>query len=178
MSVKTYRWISLLSGILLVIFSFMMLKNPASGLIAVSIFLGIAFVVHGLGELSIYFTLSHDLKSAWLLVGGLISTVFGLWILTAQGTVSLSIALPFIIGTWIMFFGILRIVASMSLRIFSPHLSNLNIILGIFGIILGIVMLNHPIIGSTIITIVIFLIFFCQGIGSIANFIWYSNLDK
>ncbi|MBR8701430.1 hypothetical protein IX317_001328 [Fusobacterium sp. DD29] len=178
MSVKTYRWISLLSGVLLVIFSFMMLGNPASGLIAVSIFLGIAFVVHGFGELSMYFTLPHDVKSAWLLVGGLISAIFGLWILTAQGTVSLSIALPFILASWIMFFGILRIVASMSLRAFSIHLSNVNIVLGILGIVLGVVMLNHPAIGSSIITIVIFLIFFCQGIGSIANFLWCSKLDK
>ena len=178
MKIGTYRWLSLISGVALIMFSFLMLKNPASGLVAVSVFLGIAFAIHGFGELAMYFTLPHDIKSSWLLVGGLLSLIFGLWILTARGTVSLSVALPFILASWILFFGILRVVASMSLRVFSKQLSNINIVLGLLGIVLGVVLFNHPTIGSRIISIVIFLIFFCQGIGSVSNFLWYSNWDN
>ena len=63
MSIKTYRWFSLVCGILLVIFSFMLFSNPVSGLITVAVFLGIALLIHGFGELSMYFSLPHGAKS-------------------------------------------------------------------------------------------------------------------
>lgn len=172
---KAYRWISLIVGILLVIFSFMLFSNPVSGLVAAAVFLGVVFLIHGIGEISMYFSLPHDDRSAWLLIGGLVSFIFGVWTLTAQGTVSLAIALPFILATWILFFGVLRIVASISLRALSPQLSTINLILGIIGVVLGFILLHHPAVGDFIIYGVIFAIFICQGIGSIVNFFWLKK---
>ena len=177
MNIKTYRWFSLVAGVALIIFSFLLFTNPVSGLVAVAAFLGIALLIHGFGELSMYFTLRHDIKSVWLLVAGLISVIFGLWTLTARGTIAITIALPFIIATWILFSGILRIVSSMTMRAFCPQLATVNIVLGILGIILGIIMLHHPSIGSAIITTVVFIIFFIQGVGCIANFFWYKDWE-
>ncbi|WP_288875179.1 DUF308 domain-containing protein [uncultured Fusobacterium sp.] len=177
MSIKAYRWFSLVCGILLIIFSFMLFSNPVSGLITVAVFLGIALLIHGFGELSMYFSLPHGAKSGWLLAGGLVSIIFGFWILTAQGTLSISVALPFILGAWILFTGILKIVSCITLREFSKQLTTINLILGIIGIVLGIILLHHPAIGSVIISVVVFVIFLVQGIGCIANFFWCKDLE-
>ena len=177
MSIKTYRWFSLVCGILLIIFSFMLFSNPVSGLITVAVFLGIALLIHGFGELSMYFSLPHGAKSGWLLAGGLVSVIFGFWILTAQGTLSISIALPFILGAWILFTGVLKVVSCITLREFSKQLSTINLILGIIAIVLGILLLHHPSIGSVIISVVVFVIFLVQGIGCIANFFWCKDLE-
>ncbi|WP_410207297.1 HdeD family acid-resistance protein [Fusobacterium sp.] len=175
MNIRTYRWFSLVAGVILVIFSFMLFTNPVSSLVTVAALIGIALLIHGFGDFSMYFSLPHDIKSVWLLVGGLISVIFGLWTLTAWGTLSIAVALPFILATWILFSGILRIVSSLSLKDFSPKLAMINVILGIIAIILGIIMLHHPSIGNAIITTVVFVIFFIQGIGCIANFFWYKD---
>lgn len=172
---KTYRWISLIVGVLLLIFSFTLLSNPVSGLVAAAVFLGIIFLMHGIGEISMYFSLPHDDRSAWLLISGLVSFIFGVWTLTAQGTASLVVTLPFILATWVLFFGVLRIVASISLRAFSPQLSTVSLVLGIIGVVLGFILLHHPTIGDFIISSVVFAIFICQGIGSITNFFLFKK---
>ena len=60
--------------------------------------------MHGIGEISIYFSVEKDAKHSWLLVGGLISLIFGIWTLSVQGTLSMALALPLVIATWIIFF--------------------------------------------------------------------------
>lgn len=175
MGVKGYRYLSLISGILLVIFSFMILQERGEGILTLAVFIGIGFIMHGIGEISIYFSVEKDAKHSWLLVGGLISLIFGIWTLSVQGTLSMALALPLVIATWIIFFGVMRVISWIQLKKYSNSLSSMNLILGFVGIILGAILLRRPDITDVLISMVLFIVFLVQGIASIGNFFLYRQ---
>lgn len=175
MSVKSYRYLSLIAGIFLVAFSFMMLQERGEGILTLAVFIGIAFIFHGVGEISMYFGTSNTNKHGWLLVGGIISLIFGMWTLSVPGTIGMALALPLVIATWIIFFGVLRIVAGFHLKKEVGAGANMNLLIGLISVILGFVLLRRPDITDFVVTIILFIIFLVQGIGSIGNFFLYKQ---
>ena len=107
--------------------------------------------------------------------GGLISLIFGIWTLSVQGTLSMALALPLVIATWIIFFGVMRVISWIQLKKYSNPLSSMNLILGFVGIILGAILLRRPDITDVLISMVLFIVFLVQGIASIGNFFLYRQ---
>lgn len=178
MTTKTYRWLSLISGIILIAFSFMLLTYKGEGVLTLSVFIAIGFIMHGIGDMSIYFSTDKGARHGWLMVGGIVSLIFGMWTLTIPGTIGMAIALPLVIATWIIFYGVLRIVSWVHLKEWSSAAGNMNLIMGLIGIILGFVLLRKPEVTDFLISIVLFIVFIVEGVASIGNFFLYKGVNN
>ncbi len=100
-----------MTSIILVITSLWCFLNLGNTFLSVAFLLGVAMILSALGSICSYIGSYKELeKSSWILVDGIATGVLGLIVLANQLTVDPMI--PIFFGIWIMYSGMLRVVAS------------------------------------------------------------------
>ena len=164
------RWLLPISGILCIIMGIMMLSTPLSGIVAIAVWIGMMILVSGIIEVIAYFNQPSIVRSGWLLAGGLLSIFIGLWLLTGRGTDALALAIPFVISIWILISGVMRAVGAFSLR--DCGITNWGWVLvgGIMEAVLGGLMMYHPMLPASFLSVLLSMLFFSHGFSDIALF--------
>jgi uncharacterized membrane protein HdeD (DUF308 family) len=106
-----------LLGVLSVIIGLWAVRHVLLTLLALTVFLGIFWVVNGI--IDIFSALAHRTMPArgWALLMGVLSTLAGIIVLAFPGLTLLGLAV--ILGCWLLIFGILETITAFRLRSFA-----------------------------------------------------------
>ncbi len=168
---KAFRWFVLVAGVLLMIVGMLMMFTPIANLMTMAFFISIAILLSGISEIIHWFHSPKGQRTAWMLMSGLLSTLLGLWIIIGQGTIAnIAVILPFMFAFWVMFGGVIRTVGSITMKNQGESRWKWVMASGIIGILYGFLLLNHPLFAAGMLSFMIALLFFYQGINSIIIF--------
>lgn len=153
----------LIAGIIMAIVGIYVWFNPVVTLVALALYLGIAFIVVGAG----YFAFSFSYQSGWYLIVGILDILVGIIFVSNLGVTAAS--LPIIFALWCLAVGVIQIVAAFQLKkIDLPW--GWDLTAGILGILFAFLILAYPAIGTITITALMGAYIILYGIVEIAEY--------
>lgn len=164
-------WLLLVRGIILIILSIFVFKNPGAGLLGLSMYIGIAYLFSGI--ISSMGTLryrKHINHWGWSLASGLFDILFGILFLTKpELTVSFIVLM---LGFWFIFYSIVGIMGSIVLKDGGVQNWWIDFAGGLMGVVIGFIIILNPFAGAfTIIWILGFGLFVIGLLNIIAAFL-------
>ena len=135
----------LIAGIIMSVLGIYLWFNPMLSLMALAVYLGIAFIIVGLG----YISASFSFSSGWYLVVGILDLFVGILFVANIGITALT--LPIIFAIWSMAVGGVQIFSSFQLKKNGLPWS-WSLTAGLLGLIFGFWILAYPAIGAIAIT--------------------------
>jgi len=161
---------SLCIGIIMIILGLFICVNPVASLVALALYIGIAFMVAGVGYA--FSSISADL--GWGLFVGLFDIFIGLILVANLGITAASI--PAVFAVWCLAVGIIHIVRSFrSYKSLMPW--GWSFTIGVLGVIFSFLIMAHPMFGAFTLTTLIGLYIICYGIFSVIEY-WYLTKLK
>ena len=177
-ALKSMKWLMLISGILVVILGITMLFTPLSNLVALAIFIGISMLISGISEIVSFCGEEKGHRSVWMLVSGILSTLFGIWTMFGRGTEALVAFLPFIFAVWVMSSGITRIVGAVSLKSEGSSLWGWMLAFGILGTVFGFLLLFSPVLSGMMISYALAFMLISHGVNNIIIFFHMNKIGN
>ncbi len=176
-TMNKFWWLALLKGVILIILSFYVMRHPVSALISVAIYIGISLLVSGIFEIIAAMTLRSEKPSwGWGLVRGIIDFLFGIMLLSSP-IISAS-SLPFVVGFWILFYGVVAFINSFQSRKEGSSYWWVQLLFGILAVIAGYNIANNIVLGALAITSWMGIGFLFAGIANIGIAISLRQLTK
>ncbi len=172
---KTLRWLLLLAGVLLVGVGIWTMFTPWSGLMSLAVVISLAMLLSGVLEIVVFCAGKGRFRSGWMLVGGILSALLGLWLLIGHGYEALAVAIPFVFGIWVLSSGITRSVGSFELKSAEVEGWGWMLALGILEMLLGVLLLFSPVMSAAVCSALVSVMFFAQGVNDILLF---SNITR
>lgn len=137
--------------------------TPLASLLGIVLFLGAMIFVAGIiYTINAIASRKYNDQWGWYLVEGIVDVVFGL-ILMANPAITL-IVLPFLLGFWTLFGGIIQIGGAFSLRSMGLKSWWVVFVGGMLTALLGFAIIMHPLISSVLISGLIGLTFILFGL--------------
>ncbi len=164
------NWANLLLGIIYIIVAIIAFKDPTASLLSISILLGIAVILSGIGEITISKTINRyypDDNYNLRLISGIVQIILGVVILVDINTTF--VALPYIFAIWFIFTSTMGIILANPLRLIANGIWTTLLVLNILGIILGVMMISNPLSGYITIVMLVGLYFLILGIRTIIH---------
>lgn len=158
----------LIAGILMSIVGIFVWFNPLASLMALAVYLGIAFIIVGIG----YITASFSFRSGWYLLVGIFDLFAGIIFVANLGITAIS--LPVIFGLWCLAVGVVQAVTSFQLKKLGLP-SNWSLIAGLLGVLFGFWILVYPAVGAITITALMGTYVLLYGIVQIVEYV--NNRD-
>lgn len=175
---KSIKWLTLISGILIVLLGIIMLFTPLQNLAALAIFIGISMLISGISEIISFFGDEKGGRSGWTLTSGIIMTLLGIWIIFGRGSAVLLAILPFVFAVCVIGSSIMRIISSRSLKSEGFKHWVWMMIFGILGIVLGIVLLFSSVLSNMIVAYVIAAMLISYGADNISIFFQLNKIGS
>lgn len=162
-----YWWLKLVAGILLIAMGVAVFFYPGESYVALVLFFGIAILISGVVQLSLAIASNNYFTSRGsLIVGGFLDIFLGVVLCANPGISALTI--PFILGIWAMYRGIMIISIAGDLSSFKIPGSGWAIFFGIILLLLSIMILFQPFsIGIPAVVILMAVVFIMMGISYI-----------
>lgn len=171
-----YWWMILIKGIILVLLSFFVFKHPVESLMGLTMYIGFALSFTGIAL--IINSMSNrktDDSWGWKLGEGILDIVIAITLLT--NPVVTAAVFPFIIGFWMIFYGIMIFVGAFNAKKSGDSNWWINLISGIVTILLGYLISSNLLVGAFTITFWIGLGLLLFGIVNIAMAINVKKLN-
>lgn len=144
-------WLILIKGIILIILSFVVFNHPVDALVGVALYIGIALLLTGIVLIFTSISARRSMENwGWKLAEGVLDTLFGLMLLANPGVSA--VVLPFIVGFWVLFYGIMLFVDSFEVKKAGLKGWWLQLITGILTVIIGYTITFNPVAGILTIT--------------------------
>ena len=175
MTLRSMKWLLLISGMLFSMLGITMLFMPLANLTMVAVIIGIGMLVSGFSEVVSYFDREKPGRSGMMLVSGILSILFGLWTILGIGIEALRAIIPYIFAVWVMTSGIARAVSATSNQTFGW---GWLITVGIVGTIFGFILLFSPLLAGILISVSLSLILTSHGIGNIIVFFRMNKAEN
>ncbi len=175
--VLKYWWLVLIKGIILVALSFFIFRHPVSALVGLAVYIGISLMVTGI--LLVITALSNqksDDQWGWKLAEGILDVVFA-FILLSNPAITATV-FPFVVGFWMIFYGIMMFVGSFSNKKDGDKNWWMNLLGGILNVFVGYIIMNNLIAGAFAITFWIGSGVLIFGIVNISAVIRMKSLAK
>lgn len=156
-------YLSLIVGILFLLFGFWILKTPMESYITLALLFGVIFLVNGIFEIIFSVSNRKEIHNwGWILAGGIIDLLFGIILISNLG---LSMAvLPLYVGFMLLFRSVASIGYSFDLKNFGVKDWYWLLLLGIFGLIFSFMMIFNPVFGGMTLVVWTALAFITYGI--------------
>lgn len=153
--VKKHDWGLFASGVLLIIFAFVMMLWPGLTLVTLGIIAGVVLIITGI---SIFVTYMRTRKTAvkqsvWVLVNAILDVVLGAMFLLYP--VAAAATIPWLAGAFVIAYGVVAIFSSIGVRN-TGSMWVLMLLNGILSIIIGIMFVMDP--GSFVIFVGIYFV--------------------
>ena len=128
-------------SILLMIMGGYVLLNPETAVLATALYIGISFIAMGIG----YLMEARFRHSYLYCITGIIDILFGVILLGNLAFTVLS--LPFILGIWCLMIGIIYLISGFQMEKDAFSFGAMTIVSGVLGILFGVLVLLHPLLG-------------------------------
>lgn len=145
----SHRLWLLVVSVLLIGCGVYILLNPMTALIASALFIGITFIMMGIGYLIVF----RYKKSYMHLSLGILDIIIGFIFLINLGITTIS--MPLIFGLWCLFIGITQITAGLELKQVNDRSWSWMTTSGLIGLIFALLIFFYPLIGTITITLLI-----------------------
>lgn len=156
----------LFKGIIMIILALLAFNSPQGVLVAYSLFIGIGFIVTGFIMLYQGLEIRKTNSSwGWSVFEGLLDFFLG-YVLITNPLITREV-LPFIIGFWAVFYGVLLIINSFSETKNKP----MELLSGILMIIIGNVIMFNPVFAGLTLVIWVGVLLMIAGIFNIL--VWF-----
>ncbi len=169
---KSNKWLALISGILALLAGVFYFSKPLQAAISLGLFIGILFFVKGIIGIFAYRD-NHESVRGAVLASSILDIMMGCLLVTKVFTAALTI--PYIIGFWMMFTGILEVVKSFSLKNIKFKKWWLVLIMGIFNILIAYMIMSNAFASMLAITVLLGIYFIAYGIMLIAHFFMFDK---
>ena len=167
MTSRTMRILNIISGILLIAAGIYCLCNQDVAAMSAGIILGLFMLASGIVMIVIYSgTRRFILGAGWLLLDGIITVIFSLFLLTNQWLSMMS--LPFMLTVWLLFSGVSRFVSAFDLKALGMRGWGWILALGIVLLVFGVICMMDPWVSVVAVGVTVGLVFILEGIGTIA----------
>lgn len=151
-------------GILMILAGVFVCFNPDTVLMAMALWLGVLFLMGGVGYLSAFATF----KTGGLLALGLLDSLVGLILVSNLGVTA--VTFPILLAVWVLCVGIIQIAFGVDAKAAGLASWKWTLGSGILGVLAGLLMLAHPMIGAFAISFVLGGYFILYGAMSIAEY--------
>jgi uncharacterized membrane protein HdeD (DUF308 family) len=175
---KSTKWLLLLAGFGTIALGIAAFARPIDFLVSISTFFGVIMLVAGLFEMGAYFGQNKENRAGSLLSSGILTALFGAWIIFGRGSDVISIILPFILAVWVMSSGITRIVDGVNHKTMDSKLRGWQITFGILGALFGFGLMFNPMLSATLVSYMISFTLILQGIGTLIVFFLFRKVEK
>ena len=156
-------WLSLILGVLFILLSIWIFRTPATSYISLSILFSTFIFISGI--FGIIFSVSNRKQMrgwGWFLAGAIMDLLVGTLLIT-HPLMTMAI-LPFYVGFWVLFRGVLGIGFSFQLKSFGVPNWGLLLVLGILTIVFSFLLLMNPVFTGLSIVYMTALAFVVMGI--------------
>ncbi len=153
----------MIAGIIMVLLGIYVWFNPAATLMALALYLGIVFIVLGVG----YFAFSFTFDSGWYMFIGLLDLFVGIIFVSNLGVTAAS--MPVIFALWCLAVGVVQVVTAFQFK--SAELPwSWSMTAGIIGILFAFLILAFPSLGVFTLTFLMGAYIVLFGIVEIAEY--------
>lgn len=167
---KQFRWFLLVTGILILLLGLFMFTTPLENLVAVAIFIALAMLLSGISEIVCFFSEDKTGRSTWLLASGILSMLFGMWVLFGSGMPAMVVALPLIFAIWILTGGIMRSIGAFKLKEVGVGSWWIILIIGLLSAVLGFILMFSPVMSAFVAAYTLAFIITLHGLNNIFIF--------
>ena len=159
-------------GILMIIAGVWTWFHPDSILLAMAIYLGIVFLAGGIGYL---YSFIRSRSGAWLALG-LLDILIGLVLVTNLGVTALS--LPIFLAVWALGVGVIQTAFAFEMKDAGFYSWKWTLVNGILGIVFGLLIIAHPVIGALTISLMLgsYLVLF--GVFSLLEYFTMKRMTE
>ncbi|MDR1160974.1 MAG: DUF308 domain-containing protein [Tannerellaceae bacterium] len=172
-----YWWLSLVLGVLFIIFGIWLLMSPLTSYVALSILFSVSMFISGILEIAFAISNKDNISSwGWYLAGGIIDLIIGVILIGSPG-LSMAI-LPFILAFWLMFRGVSGIGNTIDLRRYGARNWGWYLVLAILAILCSFVIIWMPAAGALSFVFIAAYAFVIFGIFRIAVAFELKKLRK
>ena len=152
-------------GIVMIVLGLYILFNPVASLLALALYIGIAFFLAGIG----YIVASFSFQSGWELFVGILDMFIGIIFITNLGVTAAT--LPIIFAIWCLAIGVIQSVGAYKLHQLSlPWVWSFS--MGIFGVLFSFIILAYPLLGVLTITSIMGLYVIVYGALSLMEYFY------
>ncbi len=137
-------WVSLIKGVILIIFGVWLLKSPVENLTKLSFAFGVLTLIGGLFEIGLAFR-SSKTNESWNrgLTSGIIDLLLGAFLMANPSFILLLITI--LVSIWLIFRGILSVRYALILKNNQNENWILGLIFGVLLIVIGVIFVWHPV---------------------------------
>lgn len=172
-----YWWLSLLVGIIFILFAIYLMFAPLASYIALSILFSVSMFVSGVFEIAFAVSNRRNISSwGWYLTGGIIDLILGIFLMINPG-LSMSV-LPFVLAFWLMFRGFSAIGYAIDLKRYGTRKWGWYMAFGILAILCSIGIIWQPAIGAFTLVYMVAYALLIIGIFRIMVAFELKNLHK
>lgn len=172
-----YWWLSLLVGIIFILFAIYLMFAPLASYIALSILFSVSMFVSGVFEIAFAVSNRRNISSwGWYLTGGIIDLILGIFLMINPG-LSMSV-LPFVLAFWLMFRGFSAIGYAIDLKRYGTRNWGWYMAFGILAILCSIGIIWQPAIGAFTLVYMVAYALLIIGIFRIMVAFELKNLHK
>jgi len=170
-------WLLLLSGILFVLLSLYIFRQPLASYVALSVLFAATFLVAGIFDV-VYAvsSRSHDDGWGWALFGGILHVVFGIFLISFP--VLTATVLPIFVGSVILIRSLLAAFHAFSIKRAGIPGWGWVLFSAVIGIFLAVMMLANPVFGGFTIIVYTAVSFFMLGIVQIVLSLRLKAISK
>ena len=172
----TLLWLLPLSGLALIAMGVIMFFTPLANFIALTFFFAATMLVTGIMEVIGFFSRRRGKRSGLALGGGILSTLFGVWMFFGSGMLYAAIAIPFIFAAWVMTSGVIRVVDAVSRDNEKGKIKIGSLLFGFLGTVVGFSLLFNPMMSALIVARMIGVLVAIHGFGTISLFFHLRKL--
>ncbi len=148
------------SSIFMIIAGILAWIFPDTALLAAAIYLGVMFLISGVGYLVDF----YSLRSGWLLVTGILDIIIGAVLMLNLGVTVAS--LPVFLAVWILCVAVMQVAFGVDARSAGDPSGKWVLGSGLLGILFGLWILGSPVLGIfTVSTLVGFYLVLYGGLG-------------
>jgi uncharacterized membrane protein HdeD (DUF308 family) len=169
-------WLSLVSGILLIVSGLWILATPVQSFVALAVLFSFLTLASGISEIIISLTNRNYQGWGWYLTNGIVDLIIGI-MLVVHPLLSVEL-LPFLVGFWVMFRGSMAIGSALELKSYNIEGWGIFLFTGIATVLFSLLILFHPILGSISVVFVTSMAFIAAGLFRVYVGLKLKNLHK
>ena len=159
-------WLVLIKGIILIILAFVVFRHPVGTLVGITFYIGMGLLLTGIVLIIAAVAARNDIENwGWRLAEGILDALIGIMLLANPGITAAVI--PFLIGFWAIFYGILLLADSFGSKKSGYKNWWFELIAGILTVIFGYIIAFNPVISLLTITTLIGISLLIVGIFNV-----------
>lgn len=167
-------WVILLKGVIFIILALIIFQHPVGAVIGLALYIGIALLITGVILTLIALSARKSMQSwGWKFAVGVLDILLGIMLLAHPGVTA--VILPFIIGFWVMFYGILLLTDSFGMKSAGVKAWWYQLATGLLTVIIGYLITFNPFAGVLTITILIGIPILLFGVFNVALAFSFKN---